>query len=225
MLIPGQNRRPREAEYYIICVLRLNYASVCGESPEVTAPPHFLPIATTAAGGGSRLWLDRCTLAPVSLSSCSLEHGREPDRFSSPPCQPMCSFKKLLLGPTFSPWLCAAGICERVCPASASQRGWGWILWAECWRAAPAPSSASLPAGAPSSAAPTDVPGKQTTAAKERPSCSARDTVVLSSATVCPGSFRLTQSLCFRASSSAVELSLGDSSEVIFFSICAQMRT
>lgn len=64
-----------------------------------------------------------------------------------------------------SPWLCVAGNCELVYPALASQRVWGWILWAACWRAAPAPSSASLPAGAPSSAAPTDVPGKQTTAA------------------------------------------------------------
>lgn len=64
MLIPGQNRRLREAEYYIICVLRLNYASACGESPEVTATPHFLPIATIAASGGSRLWLDRYTFAP-----------------------------------------------------------------------------------------------------------------------------------------------------------------
>lgn len=67
MLIPGQNRRLREAEYYIICVWRLNYASAGGESPEVTAPPHFLPIATLAVSGGSTLWLDRYTFAPVSF--------------------------------------------------------------------------------------------------------------------------------------------------------------
>lgn len=67
MLIPGQNRRLREAEYYIICVLRLNYASACGESPEVMAKPHFLPIATIAVSGGSRLWLERYTFAPVSF--------------------------------------------------------------------------------------------------------------------------------------------------------------
>lgn len=66
---------------------------------------------------------------------------------------------------SFSPWLCGAGNCELVYPAWASQRVWGWILWAACWRAAPAPSLASPPAGAPSSAAPTDVPGKQTSAA------------------------------------------------------------
>lgn len=64
MLIPGQNRRLREAEYYIICVWRLNYASACGESPEVTATPHFLPIATIAVGCGCRLWLDGYTFAP-----------------------------------------------------------------------------------------------------------------------------------------------------------------
>lgn len=37
--------------------------------------------------------------------------------------------------------------------------------------------------------------------------------------------FRLTQSRCFSASSSAVELSLSDSSDAIFFSICATKKT
>lgn len=41
----SQNRRLGEAEYYIICVLRLNYASACGESLKVTAAQHSLPIA------------------------------------------------------------------------------------------------------------------------------------------------------------------------------------
>lgn len=203
-------RKPRGNGYTTFCF----YSSDCSQRwQQIVAPKiHFCSCLVLYHQAAWNMVLSQ----PFFLS---------PQRVVAPPCQLMCSFKKVPLSLTFSPWLCAAGICELVCPASASQRGWGWILWAECWRAAPAPSSASLPAGAPSSAAPTDVPGKQTTTAKERPCCSARDTVVLSSATMCPRSFRLTQSLCFRASSSAVELSLGDSSEVIFFSICAQIRT
>lgn len=57
-----------------------------------------------------------------------------------------------------------------------------------------------------------------------KPSRSVRNTAVLSSVTKRAQLFCLTQSLCFSASSSAVELSLSDSSDVIFFSICATKR-
>lgn len=61
----SQNRSVREAEYYIVCVLRLNYASACGESLKVTAPQHFLPIAKVTVCGGSGLWLERYAFSPV----------------------------------------------------------------------------------------------------------------------------------------------------------------
>lgn len=53
------DRRLREAVYYIICVLRLNYASACGESLKVADTQHFLPIAKITARGGIRIWFER----------------------------------------------------------------------------------------------------------------------------------------------------------------------
>lgn len=61
----SQNRRLREAEYYIICVLRLNYASACGESLKVSATRHFLPIAKVTVCGGSGLWRERYAFSAV----------------------------------------------------------------------------------------------------------------------------------------------------------------
>lgn len=119
-------------------------------------------------------------------------------------------------GAVLSPWLCVAGTCALVCPASASQRVWGWTLWAVGWTAAPAPSSASLPAWAPSLAAPTDVPVTETMpyiCMWQHWFSSLTHTVALCG--------QLTQSLCLSASSSAVDRSSRASSVVIFFSICA----
>lgn len=57
-----------------------------------------------------------------------------------------------------------------------------------------------------------------------KPSRSVRNTLLYCPLSQCVQLFCLTQSLCFSASSSAVELSLSDSSDVIFFSICATKK-
>lgn len=59
------DRRLREAVHYIICVLRLNYASACGESLKVTDTQHFLPRAKITVSGGSGFWLERSTFPSV----------------------------------------------------------------------------------------------------------------------------------------------------------------